>query len=91
MGQVWRFGDPAMAELITKNALVRQLVSEKRYKEALRICKDWSQKSEEDRKILRLGYECLIHPRFYEELGMDAEDAVLEAIRVLVRIYGGRV
>lgn len=71
----------------TKNAKVRRLVSQGDYKEALQICKDWNYADNNDREKLRRGYECLVHPRFYKELGYDTELAYEEAIEVLNKVY----
>ena len=72
----------------SKNQIVRELVSEKKYKEALQICKDWIYEDPNHSKILRLGYECLMYPGFYKQIGKDPEEAYEEAVRVLNEIYG---
>lgn len=73
----------------SKNSIVRRLVSQQEYKQALAICKDWGIGiSKEDRDTLRLGYECMVHPRFYFSLDYDIEDCIDKSIEVLVRLYG---
>lgn len=72
----------------TKNEKVRRLVSDREYKQALQICKDWDYKNPMHGEILRLGYECLMHPRFYRQLGYDSELCYKKAIQVLEEVYG---
>lgn len=71
----------------SKNMQVKIFVANGEYKKALQICKDWIYEDEEDRRILRRGYECLVHPRFYEELGIDPSTSYQEAVNVLIRLY----
>lgn len=73
----------------SKNSIVRRLVSQGEYKQALAICKDWDIGiSKEDRDALRLGYECMVHSRFYFSLNYNIEECVEESIRVLIKLYG---
>lgn len=72
----------------TKNQQVRELVAQREYKKALQICKDWDYKNPLHRKILGLGYECHVHPRFYQQLGVDTTQAYEAAVEVLKRVYG---
>lgn len=72
----------------TKNDKVRRLVSSGEYKQALQICKEWNYKDPRHRDILRLGYECLMYPNFYKQLGYAPEKEYQEAIKVLHIVYG---
>ena len=72
----------------TKNTKVRRLVSSGEYKEALQICKDWTYKDPSHRESLRLGYECLMYPNFYKQLGKDPEKEYSRAIEVLKDEFG---
>lgn len=74
--------------LVSKNQQVRDLVKIKEYKKALQICKDWDYKDPEHRRILRTGYDCLMYPKFYEQLGYDVKSKYDEAVRVLEELYG---
>lgn len=76
--------------MITKNQMVRDYVSKGEYKKALQICKDWDYNNPEHREILRLGYECLVHPDFYKQLGYDTEGRYQKAVEVLVEVYSLR-
>ena len=44
----------------SKNQIVRELVSNKEYKKALQICKDWDYANPLYRDMLRRGYECIL-------------------------------
>lgn len=75
----------------TKNAMVRRLVKNKSYKQALSICKDWRGGiAPEDTDILRRGYECMVHPRLYRSMGVNVEKCIEDCIEVLERLYGGK-
>lgn len=71
----------------SKNAKVRRLVACGEYKKALQICKDWIYENPSHSEILRLGYECLMYPGFYRQIGKDPERAYNEAVRVLNEVY----
>lgn len=71
----------------TKNAKVRRLVAAGEYKKALQICKDWVYNNPKHSDILRLGYECLLYPSFYKQLGKDPDHYYNEAVRVLKEVY----
>lgn len=73
----------------TKTSLVRKLVKSKDYKKALSICKDWRGGiSPEDTNAMRLGYECMVNPRFYQQLHYNVDSAIESAILVLCKLYG---
>lgn len=71
----------------TKNAKVRRLVSCGDYKQALQICKDWDYENPSHREALRLGYDCLMYPDFYKQLGRNPESEYAKAIEVLKLVY----
>lgn len=72
----------------SKNDKVRKLVANREYKQALQICKEWNYKNPIHRDILRLGYECLMYPAFYKQIGYNPDNAYKEAIKVLHTVYG---
>lgn len=74
--------------MIKKVDLVRKYVAAGEFKRALQICKDWDYSDPTHREILRLGYECLLYPEFYSQLGKDTEYQYEEAVRVLKEVYG---
>ena len=66
-----------------KSDKVRRLVADGDFKGALRIAKDF-----------RLGitkaraYECMVHGRFYKQLGYDLDEKIAEGVKILVGLYG---
>lgn len=73
--------------MLTKTQEVINLVNGGEYKKALQICKDWIYSDPEYRDQLRLGYECLVHPRFYKMLGYDVDKEYNHAVEILKRVY----
>ena len=72
-----------------KSDTVRTLVAEGRYKEALRIAKEFRYGiSKEDSDNMKRGYECIVHPRFYKQLGVNTEQIMLKGVETLKRLYG---
>lgn len=71
----------------SKNSIVRRLVASGDYKSALQICKEWNYQDPKHRDILRLGYECMMYPDFYKQLGHDPAMRYEEAIQVLKQVY----
>lgn len=74
-------------EYKTKNQIVRELVSEGRYKEALQICKGWNYTDTSHRDILQRGYDCLMYPEFYRQLGFNPDTEYQKAVDVLIEVY----
>ena len=74
---------------ISKSDIVRELVASKEYKKALCIAKGFQRGiSKEDSGKIRLAYECLIYPEFYEQIGTDIDTAIFNGIQILKSIYG---
>lgn len=73
-----------------KSDTVRRLVSEKKYKEALRIAKNFRLGiPKDDLEDMKRGYECILYPQFYEQLGMDTDKIAQKGIETVLRLYGG--
>lgn len=72
----------------TKNDEVRRLVASGDYKQALQICKEWTYPDPTYRNTLRRGYECLLYPGFYKQLGYDPDSEYESAVKLLNKIYG---
>lgn len=73
-----------------KSDKVRQLVAAGEYKKALRIAKEFRLGIDPaDKEAMRLGYECMISPDFYRQIGKDVDTEIQRGIDVLIRIYGG--
>jgi len=72
-----------------KSDVVRRLVRARDYRAALRIAKEFRLGiSKEDRDAMRLAYECMVSPGFYQQLGRDPAAEIDSGVGVLVRLYG---
>lgn len=72
-----------------KSDMVRRLVTGGDFKEALRIAKGFRLGiTKEQSSAMTLAYECMVHGRFYEQLGYDLKQKVADGIEVLTRLYG---
>jgi len=41
----------------------------------------------EDRKVLRTGYECIVHPDFFQQLGKDVKECVKKAMELFQQLF----
>ncbi len=72
-----------------KSDAVRRLVRIGDYKSALRIAKDFRfgiSKTESD--LLRRGYECIVHPEFYNSIGVDVDKTIRLSVAALKCLFG---
>ncbi|MGN0398791.1 MAG: hypothetical protein ACI4EO_01570 [Blautia sp.] len=75
--------------MVRKSDIVRELVKQKNYRKALSIAKKFVLGiTKEEQKTMVRAHECMINPRFYEQLGIDTGEAIKEGVAVLERIYG---
>ena len=72
-----------------KTSIVKRLLAEGEHKKALGIAKGFrlGLTAEESAKMKR-AYECIVHRRFYEQLGKDPEQEIEAGTAVLKRLYG---
>lgn len=72
-----------------KTEVVRSLVRSGELKQALKIAKDFRLGiSKPDSDAMELAYECMVHERFYQQLGYNLSEKVAEGVEVLKRLYG---
>ena len=72
-----------------KTEAVRRLVKGGELKQALKIAKDFRLGiSKPDSDAMKLAYECMVHERFYQQLGYNLHEKVAEGLEVLERLYG---
>lgn len=73
---------------IRKTDIVRAAVQVEDWKRALRIAKDFKLGiSKEQQKMMSRAYECMVHPDFYEAIGVDLAQAVQAGVTVLNSLY----
>lgn len=69
---------------LTKVQKARSAYLEEDYKVALRYAKDFRiNVTDEQRDMMSLGYECIVHPEFYRQLGMNVDVITKNAVQVL--------
>lgn len=72
-----------------KSDIVRRLVACGEFKRALRIAKEFRIGiAKEDSDAMKRGYECMINPRFYAQIGYDPNKEIALGIETITRIYG---
>lgn len=76
-------------ELERKSDKVRRLVASGHYKDALRIAKDFRLGiSKTDADDMKRGYECIVHPDFFQSIGMDTAQMAQKGVETVIRLYG---
>lgn len=74
-------------DIVKKSAIVREAVQEQNWKKALYIAKDFRiGVSQEQRSKMTRAYECIVHPEFYRQIGIDITEAI-EQGKVIVKEY----
>ena len=72
-----------------KSDFVRRMVAEGNWKSALRVASDFKLDiSPEDHSAMKRGYECLVHPAFYQSIRTDVPKSIDKAIQTVQRLYG---
>lgn len=72
-----------------KSDAVRRLVAAGDFKAALRIAKDFRRGiTKEDSDSMKRGYECLLYPDFYSQIGVDPRQTALKGVETVQRLYG---
>ncbi len=75
--------------MIKKSDIVRDAVEKMDWKKALKIAKDFRLGiSQDDHNAMTRAYECMVHPRFYESLGMNMDGMIKTGISVVTKLYG---
>ena len=68
---------------------VREAVASGNWKEALRIAKDFRLNvTAKQREEMGRAYECMVHPSFYQQIGIDVSEAVEKGKAVVEALYG---
>lgn len=73
--------------MIKKSDIVREAVRKQDWKKALQIAKDFRIGiTPEQRSKMARAYECIVHPDFYKQIGVDISDAI-EQGKTVVKEY----
>jgi len=66
---------------------VRNFIQQGDFKKALSGAKDFRiGVSKDQRSVMARAYEAIVHPKFYQQIGIDIESAIQEGISVLKAI-----
>lgn len=72
-----------------KSDMVRELVAAGDYKKALSIAKGFKLGfTKEEQSTMTRAHECMVHPGFYRQLGIDEDKAIEAGIELIKRVYG---
>ena len=72
-----------------KSDMVRELVAAGDYKKALSIAKGFKIGfTKEEQSIMTRAHECMVHPGFYSQLGINEADAIDAGIEIIEPVYG---
>lgn len=75
--------------MVKKTDQVRQAIINQDWKQALRIAKDFRiNVTADERKMMGRAYECIVHPDFYQQMGIDIPTAIEQGKSVLFTLYG---
>lgn len=73
--------------MIKKSDIVREAVQERDWKKALQIAKDFRiGVTQKQRDKMARAYECIVHPDFYRQIGVDIPEAI-EQGKAVVKEY----
>ncbi len=73
--------------MIKKSDIVREAVRKQDWKKALQIAKDFHiGVTQEQRSLMARAYECIVHPDFYQQIGIDISEAI-EQGKAVVKEY----
>ncbi len=73
--------------MIKKSDIVRKAIQDQDWKKALQIAKDFHiGVTQEQRNKMVRAYECIVHPDFYQQIGIDIPEAI-EQGKAVVKEY----
>lgn len=72
-----------------KTDIVREAIKAGDFKKALRIAKDFRiNVTAEQRKKMSKAYECIVHPDFYRQIGVDIPRSIDTGKQTLTLLFG---
>ena len=75
--------------MVKKTQMVKDLVRQGQYKEALRIAKGFRLGiTREQSDTMVRAYECMVHPEFYRSIGKNIQECIDGAVSVLCQVFG---
>lgn len=75
--------------MVKKTQMVKDLVRQGQYKEALRIAKGFRLGiTREQSDTMVRAYECMVHPEFYRSIGKNIQECIDGGVSVLCQVFG---
>lgn len=75
--------------MVKKTQMVKVLVRQGKYKEALRIAKSFRLGiTREQSDAMVRAYECMVHPDFYRSIGKNIQECIDGGVSVLCQVFG---
>ena len=72
-----------------KTEIVKEAIKAGDFKKALKLAKDFRiNVTKEQREAMARAYECIVHPEFYRQIGIDIAKSVESGTKTLVLLYG---
>ena len=72
-----------------KTEIVKEAIKAGDFKKALKLAKDFRiNVTKEQREAMARAYECIVHPEFYRQIGIDISKSVESGKKTLVLLYG---
>lgn len=72
-----------------KTEIVKEAIKAGDFKKALKLAKDFRiNVTKEQREAMARAYECIVHPEFYQQIGIDIAKSVESGKKTLVLLYG---
>ncbi len=75
--------------MMKKTDIVKEAIKDGDIKKALRIAKDFRiNVTKEQREKMSRAYECIVHPEFYKQIGVDIMESVNQGKDTLTLLFG---
>lgn len=75
--------------MMKKTDIVKEAIKAGDFKKALRIAKDFRiNVTKEQREKMARAYECIVHPDFYRQIGIDIMESVDIGKQTLTLLFG---
>lgn len=72
-----------------KTDIVKEAIKAGEFKKALRIAKDFRiNVTKDQREKMARAYECIVHPDFYRQIGVDVMESINIGKQTLTLLFG---
>ena len=75
--------------MVKKTDMVREELRSGDYKKALKIAKGFRiNVTKEQQEVMTRAYECIVHPEFYKQIGVDILASIEKGKETVMLLYG---